>query len=75
MEETKSKESVKFQSAIEEMEVQIQETKDLLEATKREMEQVHVADNEKIETLTTDNEKLKVNFEVKHVFFAYRKIV
>ncbi|KAK9068732.1 hypothetical protein SSX86_012847 [Deinandra increscens subsp. villosa] len=59
MEETKTKENAKLQSAIEEMEVQFQETKELLEAAKREMEQVRVADNEKIETLTTDLEKLK----------------
>ncbi|KAK1426383.1 hypothetical protein QVD17_15054 [Tagetes erecta] len=59
VEETKNKESAKLQSAIEEMGVQFQETKDLLEATKREMEQVRVAGNEKIETLTTDNAKLK----------------
>nr|XP_043611344.1 myosin-14-like [Erigeron canadensis] len=59
MEETKSKENAKLQSAIEEMEVQFEETKELLEAAKKEMEQVVVAGNEKIETLTIDNEKLK----------------
>ncbi|KAD3337017.1 hypothetical protein E3N88_32537 [Mikania micrantha] len=59
MEETKNKENAKLQSAIDEMEVQFQETKELLEAAKREIEQVRAADNEKIETLATDNEKLK----------------
>ena len=62
MKETKNKENAKLQSAIEEIKVQFEETKDLLEAAKSEMEQVRVADNEKIETLTTDNEKLKVRF-------------
>lgn len=62
MEETKNKENEKLQSAIEEMEVQFQETKELLEAAKKEMEEVRVANNKKIETLTTDNEKLKVKF-------------
>lgn len=33
-----------------------------LQSAIEEMEQVRVADSEKIETLTTDNEKLKVRF-------------
>ncbi|XP_076898551.1 myosin-7-like [Bidens hawaiensis] len=59
MEETKSKENAKLQSTIEEVKAQFQETKELLDSTKKEMEQARAADNEKIEALTTDNEKLK----------------
>ncbi|KAL4561162.1 hypothetical protein LXL04_033324 [Taraxacum kok-saghyz] len=57
--EAKSTESAKLQSDLQEMEVQVQETKALLESTKTELEQLRAMDTEKIENLTTDNEKFK----------------
>ena len=44
------------------METQFQETKELLEVAQKEMEQLRASDNEKIENLTADSEKLKVGF-------------
>ncbi|XP_071718408.1 myosin-14-like [Rutidosis leptorrhynchoides] len=67
MEETKNKEIGSLQSAIKEMEVDMEVTKNMettiFQSAIKEMQiqfqQVCVADSEKIETLTSDNEKLK----------------
>ncbi|KAF5194608.1 Myosin [Thalictrum thalictroides] len=69
MEEAKTKENAKLQSALQEMQLQCKETKELLEtereAAKKAVEQVHVVqeipvvDNAIMDKLTVENEKLK----------------
>ncbi|XP_057868018.2 myosin-9 isoform X2 [Cryptomeria japonica] len=71
LEESKSQETAKLQSALQEMEAQVRETNILLEkereAAKKAMEQaktvietpVVVVDTAKLESLTSENEKLK----------------
>lgn len=44
------------------MEVQVQETKELLESKKIELEQLLATHNEKVENLTADNVKFQVSF-------------
>ncbi|KAK8639453.1 hypothetical protein V6N13_137831 [Hibiscus sabdariffa] len=69
MEEAKTKENAKLQSALQDMQLQFKETKDLLakerEASRRAAEvvpviqEVPVVDHMMLEKLTTENEKLK----------------
>ncbi|KAL4325114.1 hypothetical protein GQ457_11G003420 [Hibiscus cannabinus] len=69
MEEAKTKENAKLQSALQDMQLQFKETKDLLakerEASRRAAEvvpviqEVPVMDHMMLEKLTTENEKLK----------------
>lgn len=70
MEEAKTRENAKLQSALKEMQTQFKETKDLLmkerEATKSLAEkapvvqEVPVVDHEMLKKLSSENEKLKV---------------
>ncbi|PPR95106.1 hypothetical protein GOBAR_AA25555 [Gossypium barbadense] len=70
MEEAKTKENAKLQSALQDMQLQFKETKELLakerEAARRAAEvvpviqEVPVVDNVMLEKLTSENEKLKV---------------
>lgn len=70
MEEAKTRENAKLQSALKEMQIQFKETKDLLmkerEATKSLAEkapvvqEVPVVDHEMLKKLSSENEKLKV---------------
>lgn len=70
MEEAKSQENAKLQSALKEMQLQFTETKERLmkerEAAKKEVEQVPVikevpvVDHELMDKLAAENEKLKV---------------
>ena len=70
MEEVKTRENERLQSALQEMQLQFKETKVLLEkereATKRAMErvpviqEVPVVDHSLLEKLRSENEKLKV---------------
>ncbi|KAH7859230.1 hypothetical protein Vadar_033420 [Vaccinium darrowii] len=69
IEEAKTKENAKLQSSLQEMQLQLQETKELLfkeyEAAKKDVEPIHVIkevpvfDHEMINNLTAENEKLK----------------
>lgn len=69
LEESKTQENTKLQSALKELELQFKETKDLLvkerEASKKAAEQIHVVkevpvvDNAMMEKITAENEKLK----------------
>ena len=71
MEEAKRKENEKLQSALQEMQLQFEETKELLikdlEDAKKAaekipvMQEVPVIDNETINMLMAENEKLKVS--------------
>lgn len=71
MEEAKTQENVKLQSALQEMQLQFKETKEKLvkeiEVAKKEAEKVPVVqevpviDHTMVEKLTGENEKLKVN--------------
>lgn len=71
IEESKTQENEKLQSALQEMQIQFKETKLLLqkerEAAKREVErapviqEVPVVDHALLEKLTSENEKLKVS--------------
>lgn len=70
MEEAKTQENAKLQSALQEMQLQFKETKEMLtkerEAAKKLVEkvpvvqEVPVVDNAMVEKLTTENKKLKV---------------
>ncbi|KAF7142637.1 hypothetical protein RHSIM_Rhsim05G0111100 [Rhododendron simsii] len=70
IEEAKANENAKLQSSLQEMQLQFQETKELLikehEAAKKDVEPIHVIkevpimDQEMIINLTAENEKLKV---------------
>lgn len=70
MEEAKTQENAKLQSALQEVQLEFKETKELLmkerEAAKRAAEQipviqeVSVIDNAMLDKLTAENEKLKV---------------
>lgn len=72
MEEAKTKENARLQSAFQEMQLQFQETKELLmkekEELKKEVQQVPVIqevpviDHELINKLTAENEELRVRF-------------
>lgn len=72
VEEAKTMENKKLQSALREMQVQFQETKELLvkecEAAKKAAEQapvmqeVLVVDHEMLDMLTAENEQLKVEW-------------
>lgn len=74
LEETKTQENAKLQSALQEMQLQFKETKELLvkerEAAKQAAEQapiiqeVPVIDHEMINKLTTENEQLKVSYQI-----------
>ena len=85
IEEAKTQENVKLQSALQEMQLQFKETNELLfkelEAAKIAAEQapviqeVPVIDHEMISKLTTENEQLKVGLPNSlHSFFAPSKI-
>lgn len=73
LEETKTQENAKLQTALQEMQLQFTETKELLvkerEAVKQAAEQVPiiqevpVIDHEMINKLTTENEQLKVSYQ------------
>lgn len=75
LEEAKTQENAKLQSALQQMQQQFQETKSLLikeqEAAKKAAEQVPVVhevpviDNEMMNKLTEENEQLKVS---SHIF-------
>ena len=70
MEEAKTQENAKLQSALQEMQLQFKEAKEMLikerEAAKKAAEvvpviqEVPVVDNEMLEKLSEENEKLKV---------------
>lgn len=72
MEEAKTQENERLQSALQEMQLQFKETKVLLEkereaakrAAEREpvIQEVPVVDNALLEKLTTENEKLQVSW-------------
>lgn len=72
LEESKTQENEKLQSALQEMQIQFKETKAMLEkereAAKREAEkvpviqEVPVVDNAMLEKLNSENEKLKVRW-------------
>lgn len=71
MEEAKTQENAKLQSALQEMQLQFKESKEKLmkeiEVAKKEAEKVPVVrevpviDHAVVEKLTSENEKLKVN--------------
>lgn len=71
MEEAKTQENAKLQSALQEMQLQFKESKEKLmkeiEVAKKEAEKVPVVqevpviDHAVVEELTSENEKLKVN--------------
>lgn len=70
MEESKNQEHAKFENALKEMEVQSQQTQELLskerEAAKLELEKFREVDGasnkEVVDKLTTENQELKVDF-------------
>ena len=72
LEESKTQENEKLQSALQEMQIQFKETKVMLEkereAVKREAEkipiiqEVPIVDNAMLEKLNSENEKLKVRW-------------
>jgi myosin V len=80
MEEAKTQENRKLQAALQEMELQYKETKELLvkerEVSKNIVEHVPVVqevpiiDNAMVEKLTAENEKLKVSFPLCEYFLC-----